>query len=97
MRTIKNLLSLNGRVFVYLATEELAKLFLENAEAEGFTFGDGVKPTERHISDIFALHRDMTINYVGWAGHMAYENPDRVIGERLIRIDYGEYISGREK
>ena len=96
MRTVANLLSLDGRVYVYLRSRNICNLFLKNAEAEGFTFGDGVKPTERETSDIFALNREWTINYVGWAGHMAFRNPGAVSGEPLIRVDYGKYLSGRD-
>lgn len=94
MRTIKNLLTLEGRVFIYLKSKNICSIFLNNAEEEGFTFGDGVKPTQREGADIFALHQDWTLNYVGWAGHMAFHHPDAVIGEPLIRVDYGRYLSG---
>ena len=96
MRTVGNLLSLDGRVWVYLSSTTLAKLFLKNAEEEGFTFGDGVKPTERDTSDIFALHPDWTIHYVGYIGHLAFHSPDHVIGEPLVRVDYGKYMAGRD-
>ena len=72
MRTIGHLLTLEGRVYVWLASGNICKLFLKKAEEEGFTFGDGAKPTEREGSDIFALNRDWTINYVGFTGHMAF-------------------------
>lgn len=94
MRTVGNLLSLEGRVYVYLPSITISKLFLKNAQEEGFTFGDGVKPTHRDTSDIFALNRDWTINYVGWAGHMAFHYSQTVSGQPLIRVDYGKFLSG---
>lgn len=94
MRPIGNLLSLEGRVYVYLPSATVSRLFLKNAQEEGFTFGDGVKPTQRHPSDIFALNRDWTIHYVGFIGHMAFHRSQTVSGEPLIRVDYGKYISG---
>ena len=94
MRTVKNLLAHKGKVFVYLKSENICNLFLKNAEGEGFTFGDRVKPTQREGSAIIALHQDWTINYVGWAGHIAFHHPDAVIGDPLIRVDYGKYLSG---
>ncbi len=96
MRTVSNLLCLDGRVYVYLASKNIATLFLKNAETEGFTFGDGFKPTEREYADIFALNRDWTINYVGMYGHMAFRMPQHVSGVTLIRVDYGRYLSGSE-
>ena len=95
MRTIGSLLTLNGRIYLYMKSRSLEELFLKNAEAEGFTFGDGVKPTERERSDIFALNEDWTINYVGFIGHMAFHNPSAVSGKPLVRVDYGRYIAGR--
>ena len=94
MRTVSNLLALKGRVYVYLGGENICNLFLKNAEEEGFTFGDGVKPTQRGGFDLIALHQDWTLNNVGWAGHMAFHNPEAVLGGPLIRIDYGKYLSG---
>ena len=94
MRTVSNLLNLEGRILVYLGSHNLVNLFLRNAEAEGFTYPDGKKPTEREGDDILALHKDWTINFLGWAGHMAFRHPDAVLGGPLVRVDYGKYLSG---
>ena len=83
-------------IYVYLASSALCDLFLQNAEKEGFTFGDGVKPAERERDDIFALNNDWTINYVGFVGHMAFANANNVINKKLIRVDYGKYLSGNK-
>ncbi|MBQ7122392.1 MAG: hypothetical protein IJO03_09050 [Clostridia bacterium] len=94
-RTLSNLLKLEGYVYVRLGTDEIAKRFLKDAQAEGFTFSDGVKPTKRHISDIFALHKDKTLCYLGWAGHMAYAQAERMGDEPIIRVDYQKYVDGQ--
>lgn len=78
----------NYRIYVYLKTEELGKKFLRQAEDEGFTFSDGVKPTEREPDSIFALNSDKTINYVGFIGHIAYGGAERIGNRKLIRVDY---------
>ncbi len=89
MSSIKSLLSTyTGRIYVYLATEDISKQFLQDAENEGFTFCDGVKPTKRQADCIFAINDDMTINYVGFIGHMAYQVADRIGNQPLIKIDY---------
>lgn len=93
MAKLKNLLSAypNSRIFLHCKTHELARQFLAEAEAEGFTFGDGVKPTERGTDSIFALNDNMTINYVGFVGHMAFSSgTDKVGDKKLVRIEYGE-------
>ena len=94
MRTVSNLLTLNGQVYIYLASANLSALFFKNAENEGVTFGDGRRPTESQTADIIALNTDWTINYVGWAGHMAFRYPQVVAGEPLVRVDYGRYLAG---
>lgn len=94
MRTVSNLLNHEGLVYVYLAGKNLGNLFLKNAEAEGFTFGDGVKPTEREWDDIFALNPDWTIHYVGWVGHMAFKTANSIGEQPLVKVDYGKYLSG---
>lgn len=49
MRNVTELSKLNGKVYVYLRDEVIARRFLQDAENEGFTFGDGEKPTARFI------------------------------------------------
>ncbi|QCT06874.1 hypothetical protein [Ruminococcus bovis] len=91
--TIKQLSQMNGRVYVYFKTADLCQQFLNQAEQEGFAFQDGVKPTERHISDVIAVNKDYTINYVGTVGHIAFgSNVQKIGNESLIRIDYADFI-----
>ncbi|MBR3844897.1 MAG: hypothetical protein IKM39_05255 [Clostridia bacterium] len=90
---IKSLLSTHtGRIYVYFANEELCRHFLHEAEQEGFTFPDGVKPTARHISRIFTVNRNMTINYVGFVGHIAYQAANRIGNQPLVKIDYRDIL-----
>lgn len=96
MRTVKELLNMDGRVYVHLPTAAIMERFLMDAEKEGFTFGDGVKPTQRSGDDLYALNPDCTINYVGFIGHMAFKNPKNVIGKPLLRIDYEKYVMGHD-
>ena len=91
MRKLMDLTKLDEMVtFVYFRTPNLCKRFMSAAEDEGFTFGDGVLPTQRVTTDIFAIHEDKTIAYVGSIGHMAFQANARV------RVDYDKYISGEE-
>ena len=93
--TIKSLLSTykGGRVYIYLATVEIAEQFMQDAEKERFTFGDGVKPTQRDISDIIAINDNMTINYVGFIGHIAFQAAKKVGDKPLIKIDYRDILN----
>ena len=93
MRNVSELLNQNGRVYVYLSNEEICNKFLSDAEKEGFIFCDGVKPTEREGADIYALNQNRTINYVGFIGHMAFQSAHKIDNQRLVKIDYEEYIS----
>ena len=89
--SIKALLSAHsGRIYIYLATKEISKRFLKDAEEEGFTFKDGVKPTQREADCVFAINDDMTINYVGFIGHAAYQAAEKIGNVPLIKIDYRE-------
>ena len=84
MKTIKELASMGERVYVYLKDEENARRFLRQAESEGFTFGDGVKPTDRHWSDLYAIHPDGTLNYVGSVGRIEFGSR----ADSCIRVEY---------
>ena len=88
MKTIKELASTGERVYVHLKDGETAQRFLRDAEAEGFTFGDGVKPTERHWSDLYAIHPDGTLNYVGSIGRIEYGSGV----DSVVRVDYSQLL-----
>lgn len=93
MSRIKFFLSTyTGKIYVYLATEDVGKPFLQDAENEGFTFCDGIKPTARTPANIMAINRDMTINYVGFIGRMAYQAANTIGNETLTKIDYRDII-----
>ena len=89
MKTIKELASMGERVYVHLKDEETAMSFLRQAESEGFTFGDGVKPTDRHWSDLYAIHPDGTLNCVGTNGRILYSS---ALND-LLRIEYADLIT----
>lgn len=94
MKTIRKLSEQDGRVYVYLANDDIGEQFLQQAEQEGFTFTDGAKPTERCYAEIMAVNRDITINFVGINGRIAFGSGAKTIGnETLIRIDFDKYIS----
>ena len=92
-KTIRELSEINGRVYIFLRTPELGRRFLLQAEQEGFTFGDGEKPTARQYAEVMAVNRDGTINYVGTNGRIAYGGGATHIGnKKLNRIDYELYL-----
>ncbi|MGN0533978.1 MAG: hypothetical protein ACI4IK_06420 [Eubacterium sp.] len=66
---------------------------MQDAENEGFTFCDGIKPTARTPANIMAINRDMTINYVGFVGRIAYQAASNIGNKSLTKIDYREIIS----
>ena len=89
MKTITEISQLNGRVYVHLATQELALQFLRQAEEEGFTFRDGAKPTTRGATEAMAVNADRTINYVGTVGHIAFQGKASSVGtKKLIAVEY---------
>lgn len=93
-KTIRSLSEQDGRVYVYLANSAIGEKFLQQAEQEGFTFADGVKPTERCYAEIMAVNRAITINFVGMNGRIAFGSGAKTVGnEELIRIDFEKYIS----
>lgn len=96
MRNVTELSKLNGKVYVYLKDEMIARRFLQDAENEGFTFGDGEKPTARPGNNLYVVNRNWTISHVGWAGHMAFQSAKYVGEQELIRVDYERYLSEEE-
>lgn len=96
MRTVENLMKMDGRVFVYLSNNVVRQQFLENAESEGFTFGNGVRPTEGRYSDIYVVDTDRTLHHPGAIGHYAFHYPKRYVSAKMIRIDYEKYVSDQD-
>ena len=88
MKTIKELANMGEHVYVHLKDEETAERFLHQAESEGFTFGDGVNPTDRHWSDLYATHPDGTLNYVGSVGRIEYASG----ADSCVRVEYQEQL-----
>lgn len=90
MRTIKELINQEKKVYILLRTKAVQYRFMSDADREGITFGDGTKTTDREVDDIMALRPDGTICFLGWAGHMCYHHSKKA----AIRIDYEKYIDG---
>lgn len=96
-RTIKQLSRTDGKVYVYLANDEIGNKFMQQAESEGFTFDDGEKPTGRCYAEIMSVNKNLTINFVGSVGRMAFgSGVTSVSGVPLVRVDYEKYIGGAE-
>ncbi len=84
-----------GRLYLYLADEETCERFLKDAEEEGFRFRDGARPTARPRDCIYAVNRDRTLNYVGFAGHAAFMCAEKIGEEALVKIDYRQFRERR--
>ena len=90
MKTLKSIANSNDKtVYVYAKDAETARRFLLDAENEGFVWSDGSRPTQKHISDLFAVHSDFTVNYVGMCGRIAFGSGS----SSIERIDYNKYYS----
>ena len=74
--------------------EKVIEMLRPEVEAEGFSFGDGEKPTSKTISDLYVVNRDWSLNYVGFIGHIAYKSAKTVGKSELIRVDYEKYVLG---
>lgn len=86
MKKVEDLLKTHGEFYVKLKSEKIGKLFMQQAESEGFTFGDGARPTERDWAEIMAVKKNKTINYVGFAGMMKVQ-----CGQANV-VDFEKYL-----
>ena len=91
MRTIKDLINNEKKVYILLNSKAIQYRFMSDAERENITYGDNVKPTERPVDDIMALRPDGTICFLGWAGRVCYHYANQ---NNIIRVDYEKYING---
>ncbi len=87
MKSIKELVMKETRpVYIHTPSKALAKDFLKQAEKEGFLFSDGKRPTKKPLDDYYALHQDLTMNYIGYIGRLRYNSNDNGI----LRVEYQE-------
>ncbi len=97
-RTLTALTKLNGRVYVYCGDLETQRQFIENAEREQFRYGDGVSLRERTPDAVMALNKNRTVNFIGFAGRMAFQYADHFDSGKdaipLIKVDYRKYLAG---
>ena len=85
----------SGKVYMYLANDEVGNGFLKQTECEGFTFGDGAKPTDRCYEEIMAVEKDHTIHFVGSIGRMAFGSGATTVGKQgILRVDFAKYLNG---
>ncbi len=86
---------LDAKIYVHLPTPDLGKDFMEQAEAEGFTFFDGAKPTSRPDESFVCLNPDHTLSFIGTFGRMSYgSGTSSTYCKPLIRVEYGELLEG---
>ncbi len=91
-KTIKQLVHCNKRVYVYLSDDETRARFIADANAEGYTFKDGVKLSERATEDFYALNQDRTVNFINSFGRVAFQ----CAPQNIVRVNYKKYINGVE-
>ncbi len=85
MKSIKELVMKETRpVYIHTPSKAIARDFLKQAEKEGFLFGDGKRPTKKPWDDYFALHQDLTMNYIGFIGRLRWKSDD----DGILRVEY---------
>ena len=93
MKTISELrASTDKKVYVYLADNETQQKFISDAENEGYTFGDGVKISEREADTFYAVNENHTVNFINGIGRMAFQADS----DNILRVDYKKYAAGYE-
>jgi len=88
MRTLKDLLKLEGRTMIYCRRIQVYVRLIHDAKCEGFRTPSGTPDSVLSLHDTYICH-------AGWAGHAAFFNPESVSG-KLNRVDYEKFISGAD-
>ena len=93
MRTIMDLTNDKERVYIMCRTDRCAMQFLLNAEDEGIRFANSQLPTSGSLQDLYCLHKDGTLWYMGMAARMKYHYEM----ESAFCVDYERYIRGENQ
>lgn len=81
--------STNKRVYVHLSDIETMRIFINNAEKEGFSFLENKRISDMPLDNFYALNKNMTVNYINFIGRVAYQCG----AENVLRIDYKKILS----
>jgi len=81
--------STNKRVYVHLSDIETIRIFINNAEKEGFSFLENKRISDMPLDNFYALNKNLTVNYINFIGRVAYQCG----AEHLLRVDYKKYLS----
>ena len=84
MKMVESLLKGREKIYVQVKNKETAESFLREAESEGFSFGDGAKPTARPYGNIYAVMKGKTLCFVGSVGRISLS-----CGEKCV--DWADY------
>lgn len=85
MKSIKELVMKEEKtVFIHTPARNIALDFLKQAEKDGFLFGDGKRPTKKPWDDYFALHKNLTVSYIGYIGRLHFKSN----AYNIVRIEY---------
>ncbi len=93
MRLLKDLIDQYHDVWIRCEDEYLQKLFLLQAECEGFKTLNGQKPSELACQELYGISDDMTIGYLS---HMVWSLTKDAATDVHVRIDFGKYVEGNE-
>ena len=81
--------STNKRVYVYLSDIETIRMFINNAEKEGFSFSENKRILDMPLDNFYALNKNLTVNYINFIGRVAYQCG----AENILRVDYKKFLS----
>ena len=79
----------NKRVYVYLSDMETIRIFINNAEKEGFSFSENKRVSDIPLDNFYALNKNSTVNYINFIGRVAYQCG----AENILRVDYKKILS----
>ena len=72
MRTIRELLTIESRVYLYFDSGKTIGLFKEIALKENIIFASGNLIAEQQVGEIMVLNKNGTIHYPGFCGTMLF-------------------------
>lgn len=81
--------STNKRIYVYLSDIETIRMFINNAEKEGFSFSENKRILDMPLDNFYALNKNLTVNYINFIGRVAYQCG----AENILRVDYKKFLS----
>ncbi len=97
-RTLRNLVDVYDKVYIRIKDTETMEHFIKQLDKEGFTYGDGERPSNRRPMLTMTLMKPCEIGYIGYVGNVAVGAiVNKGNNSSIPVVEYDRYINNEKR